>query len=224
MKYVDIIDRREEQTAARSIRNLPDETKLIDWGLDLLLQAFKTLVEAGVADSEAATIRASMHLQGRATSVFMALRRLATMGYWQEVLILERVALEMIQRIQVYCKDETKAEAYLKDKRYMSPSGLREKLAGDDKEYLNRLQQLYTDLSRFPHGKVIADISAGELLAPPPDEELRLLLVSVSRLIVKLLSLLCQVYSQVCDFGDDWKAERAVWAEMWKQVSSVSSG
>ena len=218
-----MIDRRDEETTARCIRNFPDERKLIDWGLDLLLQAFDTMVDTGAADSEAASIRASMHLQGRATSVLIALRRLAIMGYVQEVLILERVTLEMIQRIEVYSRDETKADEYLKDKHYMSPSDLRKELAGDDKEHLMRLQQSYTDLSRFPHGKVIVDISAGELLAPPPDEELRMLLLTVSRLLHRLLSLLSEVYCQVCDFGEGWKEERAVWAQMFKQVSSLSS-
>jgi hypothetical protein len=225
VKYVDMIDRREEETTARSILGFPDETKLIDWGLDLLLHAFKTLVDAGVADSQTATIRASMHLQGRATSVLAALRRLATMGYWQEVVVLERVALEMIQRIEVYSHDEAKAEAYLKDndKDYMAPSDLRKKLAGDDKDLLKRLQELYSSLSRFPHGRVIPDAPADELLAPPPDTELRMLLLTVSRLFLKLLSLLSKVYGQACDFGDGWRAERCAWALKWNQVSIVSS-
>jgi len=223
MEYVELINRREQETSARSSGTFPQEMKLIDSGLELLLQAFKRLLDAGVADLEEASIQASMHLQGRATSVLIALRRLAALGYWQEVLILERVAWEMIQRIEVYSQDETKAEAYLKDTDYMSPSDLRETIAGEDQEYLKRLRQLYTGLSRFPHGKVIMDASAAELLAPPPDKELRMLLLTVSRLTLKLLSLLSVVYREVCDLGENWKIDRAAWTLLWKQLTSVSN-
>jgi len=223
MEYVELINRREQETAARSIGTFPQETKLIDSGLDLLLYAFARLVDAGVARSEAASIRASMHLQGRATSILMALRWLATVGYLQEVLILERVVLEMIQRIEVYSQDETKADAYLRDKKYMTPSDLRQTIAGEDEEYLERLRHLYTELSRFPHGKVIADASADELLAPPPDKEVRMLLLTVSRLILKLLSQVSVVYRQACDLGQDWKTALAAWTLLWNQLTTATN-